>query len=106
MYSSKGNDFGAFLGTINQAMGSSSSGMANYMQSDPAAKQVVWDYLVSHKKASIAQLMSSTPISYGAMASALDSLRGANLVQVTQSGNEEFVEITPTGQQVADIGLK
>lgn len=110
--SSKGNDFGAFLGALNQQ--NLSGGINPYElakqgggRGDPSSRDTVWNYLVNHDgPVSVAKLMQETPISYGALSDALDTLRTAQWIQVTQDGTDERVTLTDIGRQIVKLGLK
>lgn len=96
MDNNKGDYFGAFLGTLNKE--------ANTQNAAPnlQANNTVLGYLSSRNNPiPIAELVSQTPISFGTLANALNTLKNANLVQVTTEGNNEIVELTDKGRQVA-----
>lgn len=95
----KGNDFGAFLGALDQAK--------SEVVTDQTASGAVLDLLRQHTEAiPVTDLLTSTPTSIGALARTLETLKEAKLVDMFQSGNNETVALTEVGRQVANMKVK
>jgi predicted transcriptional regulator len=97
---SNGNDFGAFLGTLNKE-----SYSATPTQNQHSHNTVLGYLFTRDHPTPVSELVTQTPMSFGALASALDTLKNARLVEVTAQGNNEIVELTDIGRQVAKINF-
>lgn len=96
----KGNEFGTFLGALNQ------ESRAATLSPNQASNDTLLGYLVANDHPTpIANLVAQTTIPFSSLASALETLKSAHLVAVTAKGNDEVVELTDIGRQVAKLGL-
>src|SRR5258706_15498707 len=95
---SKGNDFGVLLNALGDSgrVAPSSAGLPNFL----------FEYLLSHEGPTpVGEILEKTPVSIGSLASVLDTLRNAKLVELTTVGTSERVALTDIGRRVAEMGL-
>jgi hypothetical protein len=94
----KGNDFGVFLNALGNASRpvTPSAGLPN----------MLLGYLLSHEGPTpVGEILEKTPVSIGSLASVLDTLCSAKLVELTTVGTSERVQLTDIGRKVAAIGV-
>jgi DNA-binding transcriptional ArsR family regulator len=94
----KGNDFGVFLDALGNAdrPGTPNTGMPNMLLT----------YLLSHEGPTpVGEILEKTSVSIGSLASVLDTLRSAKLIELTTAGTSERVQLTDIGRKVAALGV-
>ncbi len=94
----KGNDFGVFLDALGNAARpvTPSAGLPNMLLS----------YLLSHEGPTpVGDILEKTPVSIGSLASVLDTLCSAKLVELSTVGTSERVQLTDIGSKVAALGV-
>jgi DNA-binding MarR family transcriptional regulator len=94
----KGNDFGVFLSALGNAGRPSAPNVE--------LPSMLLSYLLAHEDpVPVGEILEKTPVSIGSMASVLDTLSSAKLVQLTTVGTSERVQLTDIGRKVAAMGV-